>query len=476
MFTWIPPAGHSLPPVTVTGEDNAVGADPLEPPLTAPLRRDLGWAHVQRMSQSAEYRDDPLLRRIRETAGGPPRHPDDQGPVARPRSPGIWPAGSRTASATAPATSRTSAAPTSWPCCAPTAPPTWRPVTRCAGAPSTRSTTRSPAARQQPGLAALPNAPAGRRARAGHRFHAEHRRADPGVRHRRLRRPADAGQRPAARRTPRTARRSCCTRTSRSRTAGCAWPGRSGGTCWTGIPGISPDQEYVPCTDAGSARLVGRAGGNQHEYEAVADPPGEFRVRALTRAARYPVSTLSRRAEQATWRGVPCWVLQRDDRWARLRLVRPDADALAATGARCYERGVYEAWAPELPTTHPDAPTPDRPRLTVGSIDPSDQSQSRRGRVVAGEAGQLLVDHGRVELAEHRLRRGQRRAGHQRHRLPRRADRCSRRSGSGTPGRRPGRRPPRSTASARARPVPPSSSCTFCAECGRNGVSSVLRR
>jgi hypothetical protein len=39
-------------------------------------------------------------------------------------------------------------------------------------------------------------------------------------------------------------------------------------------------------------------------------------------------------------------VLQRDDRWARLRLVRPDADAPAATGARCYECGVYETRAP----------------------------------------------------------------------------------------------------------------------------------
>jgi hypothetical protein len=110
-----------------------------------------------------------------------------------------------------------------------------------------------------------------------------------------------------------------------------------------GVPGVSPDREYVPCSNAASSRLVGQAGAN--EYEAVADPPGEFRVRALTRAARYPVTTLSRRAEQATWRGVPCWVLQRDDSWARLRLIAPEADSLNATGARCYERGVYESWA-----------------------------------------------------------------------------------------------------------------------------------
>lgn len=110
------------------------------------------------------------------------------------------------------------------------------------------------------------------------------------------------------------------------------------------LPGVSPDREYVPCTEPASATLVGMI--KDREYEAVADPPQEFRVRALTRAARYPVSTLSRRAEQALWRNTPCWVLQRDESWARLRMARPDADTLAATGARCYERGVYEVWAP----------------------------------------------------------------------------------------------------------------------------------
>ena len=54
--------------MTLTGEDSAIDTDPLEPPLSAPLRRDLGWTQVQRMSQSAAYRDDPVLRRIRATA------------------------------------------------------------------------------------------------------------------------------------------------------------------------------------------------------------------------------------------------------------------------------------------------------------------------------------------------------------------------------------------------------------------------
>lgn len=111
-----------------------------------------------------------------------------------------------------------------------------------------------------------------------------------------------------------------------------------------GLPGVNPDQDYVACPDATSSRLVGLSG--DHEYEAVADPPHEFRVRALTRAARRPVSTLARRAEQAAWRGAACWVLQRDATWARLRLRNPDADTVIRLGTRCYERGVYETWAP----------------------------------------------------------------------------------------------------------------------------------
>lgn len=110
------------------------------------------------------------------------------------------------------------------------------------------------------------------------------------------------------------------------------------------VPGVNPGQEYVPCTAGRSSRLIGRHG--DAEYEAVADPPSEFRIRALTRAARYPVSALSRRAQQARWRNVPCWVLQADAAWARLRLVRPDAEGVASSGATCCERGVYEVWAP----------------------------------------------------------------------------------------------------------------------------------
>jgi hypothetical protein len=111
-----------------------------------------------------------------------------------------------------------------------------------------------------------------------------------------------------------------------------------------GLPGVSPDRDWVPCAEGRPSQLVGRFGPD--EYEAVADPPHEFRVRAVTRTTRYPVTSLSRRAERATWRDASCWVLQRDASWARLRLARPDADAVTVLGARCYERGVYEVWAP----------------------------------------------------------------------------------------------------------------------------------
>ncbi|HEX6686517.1 MAG TPA: hypothetical protein VF062_27345 [Candidatus Limnocylindrales bacterium] len=107
---------------------------------------------------------------------------------------------------------------------------------------------------------------------------------------------------------------------------------------------ISVEQEYLPVVASGTARLVGEFRGE--EYEAVADPPEEFRVLAMTRAARYPVETLVRRVRYARWRAAVCTVLAVEANWARLRLCRPDPMNVAALGAQCYERGVYEAWAP----------------------------------------------------------------------------------------------------------------------------------
>ncbi|MCM0677845.1 hypothetical protein NCC78_24670 [Micromonospora phytophila] len=115
-------------------------------------------------------------------------------------------------------------------------------------------------------------------------------------------------------------------------------------------PGLSPDQEYVPTGEAPrSTQLVGVYAGG--EYEAVADLPGGFRVLAMTRAARYPVDAAARRVRFAAWRGVPCLVLREETGWLRLRLRRPDPDAVAVTGAQCHERGVYEVWAPAAEVT-----------------------------------------------------------------------------------------------------------------------------
>jgi hypothetical protein len=103
------------------------------------------------------------------------------------------------------------------------------------------------------------------------------------------------------------------------------------------------DQEYFPVPPALS-RYVGRYKGEL--YEAIADPPDEFRVASKTRAARYPVEALARRIPYASWRAVRCTVIRAEGEWLRLRLCRPDADQVSALGAHCVERGIYEAWAP----------------------------------------------------------------------------------------------------------------------------------
>ncbi|MFB9237220.1 hypothetical protein ACFFWC_16930 [Plantactinospora siamensis] len=115
------------------------------------------------------------------------------------------------------------------------------------------------------------------------------------------------------------------------------------------VPGISPDQEYLPVGAAPSTRLVGEREGE--EYEAVADLPGGFRALSMTRAARFPIERVRRRARFVTWRGARCVALHSDASWVRVRLCRPDPDSVPALGAQCYERGVYEAWAPAAEIT-----------------------------------------------------------------------------------------------------------------------------
>ncbi|MCA2213841.1 hypothetical protein [Jidongwangia harbinensis] len=334
--------------MTVTGEDTTVGADPLDPPLMAPLQRELTWDRVQRMSQSGAHRDDPLLRRIRASAavrrgtrmtkilsaaqlaghlGGwlPYGFCYRSGDIAHLRHPADLALLRTDGSADADVVYALR----------------WRAVD-----PLDYEIPGHPG---QTGLTGLPT----------------HQRIGAFV--------LGTGFSPSTDELiPEYVTAGFADLPIPANAQLLAYPAegeevvlftyqpeqhgwlRLAGPRWrhllAGLPGVSPDREYVPCTDPGSARLVGRI--NSHEYEAVADPPEDFRVRALTRAARYPVTSLSRRAEQAQWHGVPCWVLQRDERWARLRLVRPDADALAATGARCYERGVYEAWAPLTELAH----------------------------------------------------------------------------------------------------------------------------
>jgi hypothetical protein len=112
---------------------------------------------------------------------------------------------------------------------------------------------------------------------------------------------------------------------------------------FAGVPGIPPEQEYF-ATPPATTTLMGRHRGQ--EYEAVADPPGEFRVLAKTRAARYAVDALSRRTPYLSWRDVPCTVVRDEGDWLRVRMVRPESESITRLNANCIERGIYEAWAP----------------------------------------------------------------------------------------------------------------------------------
>jgi hypothetical protein len=328
--------------VTVTGEDAAIGTDPLEPPLMAPLRKDLTWPQVQQMSQSVAHQQDPVLHYIRSTAA-----------VRR---------GTRMMKVLSAAQFAGHLA-------------GWLPYGFCYRAcdlahmrmPDQLSLLRTDGSTDDTVAYALRwratdpldfEIPMGA-AQAGLPGLPAHSRVGAMV--------LGTGFTPSADDLiPEFVTAGFADLPMPANAQLLAYPGtgdevvlytyqpeqhgwlRLAGPRWRhlleGVPGVSPDREYVPCTDAGSSRLVGRI--KENEYQAVADPPDEFRVRALTRAARYPVETLSRRAEQARWRDVPVWVLQRDDSWARLRVIHPDADTISLLGARCYERGVYEMWAP----------------------------------------------------------------------------------------------------------------------------------
>lgn len=121
----------------------------------------------------------------------------------------------------------------------------------------------------------------------------------------------------------------------------------------SGVPASSAgpfvtDQEYYSVPRS-PTRYVGLYRGEV--YDALADPPDEFRVLAKTRAARYPVDALARRVAYASWREANGTIVRVEGDWLRIRLCRPDGASVARLGAHCVERGVYEAWAPAAEVT-----------------------------------------------------------------------------------------------------------------------------
>jgi hypothetical protein len=110
------------------------------------------------------------------------------------------------------------------------------------------------------------------------------------------------------------------------------------------VDGVAADQEYFHVPNA-PTQLIGLHDGSP--YEAIADPrENEFLVLAKVRALRHHVTHPGRRTPRYMWRGVPCSLIRDAGEWLRLRLVRPNVEALERTGAVCIERGIYEAWAP----------------------------------------------------------------------------------------------------------------------------------
>lgn len=106
---------------------------------------------------------------------------------------------------------------------------------------------------------------------------------------------------------------------------------------------ISVYQEYFPVPAANTAYIGTHQG---RTFEAIVDPPTDFRVAAKFSAARFPLDTLARRIPFATWRESRFTVVRAEQNWMRLRLCRPDAVQVATAGAQCVERGLYEVWAP----------------------------------------------------------------------------------------------------------------------------------
>ena len=114
--------------------------------------------------------------------------------------------------------------------------------------------------------------------------------------------------------------------------------------------GYPREQEYFP-VPAAPTRFVGRYRGGI--FDAIADPPGEFRLAAKIRAARYPVESIARQVRYVHWRGALCTVVRDEAGWLRVRVCQPAGETIGRLGAQCVERGVYETWAPAAEAEDP---------------------------------------------------------------------------------------------------------------------------
>ena len=224
---------------------------------------------------------------------------------------------------------------------------------------------------------------------------------------------------------------------------------------------ITPDQEYVPARRPavggrlrrhvprrgvrGRGRPAGRVPG------AGDDPGGPLPGRDPE-----PAAPSTRR-----WRDAPCRCSRQEAGWLRLRLCRPDPDGgrpARRTVLRARRlRGLGAAGRGHRP---PGSST----SATSSSSEPADPSRASSSSTIDGSSlrntGVGAASGVPAAIGTDSQRRADRVVAGQ-HRVGRAAVEVVTSTISGI---------------GACTPVPPSSSCTFCAECGRNGVSSVLRR
>lgn len=117
------------------------------------------------------------------------------------------------------------------------------------------------------------------------------------------------------------------------------------------IPGLETGRALFRVDPSVHAGLMG-----VHEGERVsvtADPGHGFTVYERGAVSRSPVTRPQRFLTLAHWRDTEVLALGRNEDWVRVRLTRPDIEAIMATDATCIERGVYECWAPRAELEYP---------------------------------------------------------------------------------------------------------------------------